>query len=57
MSNVILDIQTANSMTVSDKEIGMHLWVNLVEVSTRLGRHCSELGYSFSWPSGGLPSY
>ena len=40
-------------MTVSDGELGMHLWVNWVEDSSRLGRLCSELGYSFSWPSGG----
>ena len=52
-SSVISDIQSANSMTVSDKEIGIHLWVNLVEDSTRVGRHCSDLGYAFSWPSGG----
>ena len=61
-TNIILEIQTANDIVVSDtqakvyiKELGAYPWVHSEEESPSLlslGRHCNELGNSYSWPSG-----
>ena len=64
-SEHILDIQTADGYVVStlkakvhNKELGIHLWVHLVEESPSAlsqGRLCNELDSSCSWPSGSTP--